>query len=330
VWSLVIQRYVIAIATTGVAWWSFRWKPGRAFSWTVLRGQMGLGGSVALSDVLLIVLARSQDLIITRVLGLHATGVYRVSWKTIEVISQGLIIPISSVSTPALAKLRHDMGAFERGYLNIVGATAVLAMPAIVGVGVLSDQIIPLLYGAKWHEAVAPALILTLMAVPFLLNNFATPALLVLRKPKAIAKLSVAQLGGTLLFCILAAPFGLVAIAGAYVARAYLTMAYQLWLGQQATGIRAMRVLKTVMPSLVASTAMAVVLLLTTRYVLPMQSDPSTEQRIVRLVVSVVGGGVVYLVLGAILYGPVRRRQLITMATQMIRRSGAPVDPVAP
>jgi len=58
-------------------------------------------------------------------------------------------------------------------------------------------------------------------------------------------------------FCSLAAPFGLRAIAIAYVVRSYLTLALQLWLFQRSTGVAAAKVLKSILPQVIAAAAMA-------------------------------------------------------------------------
>ncbi|MFD2135396.1 polysaccharide biosynthesis C-terminal domain-containing protein [Novosphingobium resinovorum] len=101
--------------------------------------------------------------------------------------------------------------------------------------------------------------VLCLLAPPFALNFFADPALTVLGKAGIMVRLAGIQLALTLLFCLVAAPYGLVWFAVAYVMRAYVTLALQLALLQRATGVLAREVLGGIAPALGAALVMAIV-----------------------------------------------------------------------
>ena len=137
-------------------------------------------------------------------------------------------MPFSQVSLPALARLQDDLPAFGKAYLRIVGVSAALAFPAIIGFAVLAPDAITLLYGDRWAESAKIAQVLGLMAVPFTINYFAGPALAALGRSGTLAKIAVLQLTLTIVLSLLAAPFGLTAIAAAYVLRAYLTLPVQM------------------------------------------------------------------------------------------------------
>lgn len=257
VWSLVIQRYASETINTLVAWWAFRWRPGFQFSFQTLRQQLPLGGNVAASQLVILFISRAQDVIISRVLGASAVGSYRTAWKSVELIAQGTIMPFSTVSLPTLAKLQNDPVAFQRAYLRIVAASGAISFPCIVGFGLLAGDLIPLIYGPKWADSVPVAHVLIFLAAPYALNFFADPALTAIGRADVIVRLAIVQLVSTIILCTAAAPFGLAAIATAYVVRSYLTLALQLWLFERATAIRAWSVLRAVAPQVLACVVMA-------------------------------------------------------------------------
>jgi len=257
VWSLVVQRYAAETINTLVAWRAFRWLPGFNFSMATLCAQLPLGGNVALSQLVILFISRTQDLIISHALGAGAVGVYRTAWKSTELIAQGTITPFSTVALPTLAKLQAEPDAFRRAYLRIVAISGAISFPCIVGFGLLASDLIPLIYGAKWAPSIPVAQVLTFLVVPYALNFFADPALTALGRSGVIVRLAAVQLVGTVVFCSLAAPFGLRAIAIAYVVRSYLTLALQLWLFQRSTGVVATKVLKSILPQVIAAAAMA-------------------------------------------------------------------------
>jgi O-antigen/teichoic acid export membrane protein len=151
--------------------------------------------------------------------------------RTVEVIAQGAIMPFSQVSLPALARLQDDLPAFGKAYLRIVGVSAALAFPAIIGFALLAPDAVTLLDGDRWAESGKIAQVLGLMAVPFTINYFAGPALAALAalgRSGTLAKIAVLQLTLTIVLSLLAAPFALTAIAAAYVLRAHLTLPVQM------------------------------------------------------------------------------------------------------
>lgn len=310
VWSLVVQRFSSEIINTAVAWWSFRWAPGFRFSWSVLGSQFAFGSSVAAAQLLMTTLHRSQNIILTRVLGPASVGIYWTAWKVTETIAQGVIGPFSTVSLPALAKLQHDREAFAAGYVRMVAACALISFPAMIGAGVLADQIIPLVFGPQWGASIPVAKILSLLVLPIALDFFADPALAALGKSRTILMLAVVKLGGDLVFCIAAAPYGLVAFAVAHVARSYLTLILQMWLLYRVTGIAPRRTLVAIAPALMATLAMAACVA-GLKVLVPAPHASDFMPAVAWVVLEVLAGALVYAALVTVLLGRVGRAELV-------------------
>ena len=205
-WSLVVQRAVSEVAGTAMAWQAYRWLPGRRYSSAVLRELAGHGMSMTITQLLFVGLVRIQDIIIGRVIGAAAVGVYRTAWRTVELIAQGVIMPFSLVSLPTLARLQDDLPAFRKAYLRMVSVSAALAFPAIIGFAVLAPHAITLIFGARWAESAKIAQVLGLMAVPFTLNYFAGPALAALGRSGTLAKIAALNLTLTVVLSLIAVP----------------------------------------------------------------------------------------------------------------------------
>jgi O-antigen/teichoic acid export membrane protein len=256
-WSLVVQRGVAELAGTGMAWQAYPWWPGRAFSTRVLRELSGYSITMTYTQLLYVALVRVQDVIIGRFIGAAAVGQYRTAWRTVELISQGVIMPFTQVALPTLGRLQDDLPAFRKAYLRITAVCSAVAVPAIVGFAVIAPDAIPLVFGAQWRPAAPVAQVLGLMAVPFTLNRFAAPALATLGRYTTLARFSSLQLVLTVVMSIAAAPYGVVAIAGAYVARAYLMLPFQMWAFKRHSGLGYGEVLRSVAPAFGTSALMA-------------------------------------------------------------------------
>ncbi len=290
-WSLVVQRGVTELAGTAMAWHAYRWMPGRRFSAEVLRELAGFSASMTLTQILFVALVRVQDVIIGRTIGTAAVGVYRTAWRTVELIAQGMIMPFSQVSLPTLGRLQDDLPAFRKAYLRIIAVSAALAFPAIVGFAVLAPHAIPFIFGDQWQESARIAQVLGCMAVPFTLNRFAGPALATLGRSALLAKIAALQLVLTVGMTLAAAPYGLVAIAVAYVARAYLILPIQMWAFRKYSGLGYGELLRSIAPPLFTSLIMAGALLVLDRLL-----GPRFEHRAVHLLFMVSAGFAVYAV----------------------------------
>lgn len=319
VWALVVQRLTSETIGTLTAWWSFRWIPGRHWHWRTLKAQLALGSSITASQLLLVGLGRVQDIIISRVIGLAQVGVYRTAWKSVDVISQGMIVPFVGVTAPTLLKLVDDREAFRRAYLRLIGTSAFVSFPAIVGVGAIADQLVPLLYGPHWSASVPVAQILSLLVLPFALNFFADPGLTVLGKSKVIAQLAMVQLALTTVMCLAAAPYGLVAFSLAYVTRAYLTMGLQLFLFQREAKVRAADILAAVRLPLLASAGMAAVLY-GGRALFPAPPALHDIRTVARLAAFVAAGGASYAALILLFVSRDRRREVLALLSGAMSR----------
>jgi O-antigen/teichoic acid export membrane protein len=212
------------------------------------------------TQVLYVALVRVQDVIIGRFIGTAAVGQYRTAWRTVDLIAQGVIMPFSQVALPTLGRLQDDLPAFRKAYLRMTAVCSAVALPAIVGFSVLARDAIPLVFGPQWGPAAPVAQVLGLMALPFILNRFAAPALATLGHYGTLARLSTIQLVLTIFLSLAAAPHGLVAMAWAYVARAYLVLPVQLLAFKRHSGLGYGETLRSIWPA-VGTTALMVVAL---------------------------------------------------------------------
>lgn len=288
-WALVIQRLVTEIVNAVLARLSYRWKPGGGFSWGMLRRNLGLNGSLTATQLVFIFTQRLQDLVIGSVIGVGAVGIYRTAWRTVELIANGAIQPFSTVAMQTLARVKDDRAEMLDAYRWMISKASALSFPALVGFGSLAPLAIPAVFGDKWGEAGNLAQIFAFMALPFTLNFFASPALGAAGASRALLFVGGCQLALTALLTSLAAPFGLHAVAWAYVLRAYLTLPLQVVVLKRCSGIGFRHTMAALWEPLLASAIMGLFVHFALREV-----DLVTPNRWGQLVLTVGSGGLVY------------------------------------
>jgi O-antigen/teichoic acid export membrane protein len=132
---------------------------------------------------------------------------------------------------------------------------------------VLAPRAIPFIFGDQWEASASIAQLLGFMVVPFTLNRFAGPALATLGHSGLLAKIAGLQLALTVVMTLAAAPYGLLAIAAAYVARAYLVLPIQMWAFKKYSGLGYGELMRAVALPLLTSLFMAAALLALDRFV---------------------------------------------------------------
>jgi O-antigen/teichoic acid export membrane protein len=288
-WSLVVQRGVTEVFAALMIWRAYPWRPGWRFSPTVLREVAAFSSNMTLIAVLSTALIRLQDMVIGRLVGVVAVGVYRTAWRTVGLISQTAILPFAQVSLPVLARLQDDLPALGKAYLRIVRVSSALAFPAILGFSALAPDAITLVFGDHWAASAGIARLLGLLAVPFTLNYFASSALAAINRSGTLAWITALQAALTAALSVMASRYGLEAIAASYVICAYLTLPVQLHALKRYAGLTYGSMIRSIGPTLMASVAMGAVLLALYQ---PVRAH--LDSRIGFLSVMVLAGAVIY------------------------------------
>jgi O-antigen/teichoic acid export membrane protein len=291
VWALVVQRLVTEVVNTLMSWQAYRWVPGLHFSWRELRRIAGFGANVSVTHIIGLMQRRAQDVVIGATIGAAAVGIYRVAWRTSELITVGTIQPFTNVALQTLSRLQDDSAGVVKAYRWMVTTSSMAAFPALIGFGVIAPDAVPAIYGAKWAEAGQLAQIFAFLALPVPLASFAIPLLTALGRADSVRTQAIITMVLTVIVTLLAAPYGIFAVACAYVGRTYLTLPLQVWFTRRATGIRPRDTLAAIAAPLGASAVMAGGVWLFMELIRPHVPEP-----LIRIVLAVGVGAVVYAV----------------------------------
>lgn len=260
VWSLVVQRLVTESIGTILSWTAYRWRPTAEFDGRQAIENLRFGGNLTIAQLISLFIVRIQDILIGLAMGPVAVGTYRVAWRCAEIFGIGAIQPFSTVALQTFSRVRDNPAALRHAYRSLLGLCALVSFPALVGFGILSDRLIVLMFGDKWHESGQLGHIFAFMAVPFTLNYFASPALSAMGDSGKQRTLAIVQLTTTVLITWLMLPWGLWWVAVGYVFRAYFTLPLQVMFLRSSAGITLRDTVSAIFPAFAASTLMGALL----------------------------------------------------------------------
>jgi O-antigen/teichoic acid export membrane protein len=149
-WALVAQALAATATTTVAIWLLASWRPRLTYSRASLAKLWGFGAPVFGARALAFLSRNTDNLLVGRVLGAQALGVYSVAYSVIVLPFERIIGPLQAVLQPALARLQDDVAEARRLWLTGVRAAAGIMMPATVGAIVLAPDLVHVVLGARW------------------------------------------------------------------------------------------------------------------------------------------------------------------------------------
>jgi PST family polysaccharide transporter len=217
IWALVLGHLASHLTRTGLLWISSGWRPtrgGRLWSPELLR----FGGTLTLINILDWSADGFLFLSVGKALGVRSLGVYRVSFEASRMSYYGLPALAGSVGLTGYASLLGDANELRRLMLKGLRIVNALAFPVAACIAALAPWIVPVVWGAKWLEAVPVLCVLALMGLAAPMANVVWPFYLSSGRLSALLKISVVRLSAYVVFISLAAGFGVLAVAAVHVA----------------------------------------------------------------------------------------------------------------
>ncbi len=111
------------------------------------------------------VVNEGDTLLIGKILGLEALGIYDIAFKLANIVNIQLVPIISNISLPVFAKNQNDLSKVRSHYLYMISVLAFTMFPIFGFLIIFGEQIIHLLYGPEWNNAILPFKILCLFAI---------------------------------------------------------------------------------------------------------------------------------------------------------------------
>jgi PST family polysaccharide transporter len=226
VWSLVAQLLASAIVQTALVWVAARWTPRLHVDLSELSSMFRFGLSILSSRLLTVLETRVQDAIIGLVLGVSAVGYYRIAWRGQEIMTQLTVRPISAIALPTFSHLQRDPSKLRTAYVNMCHLVGIFLFPLFIGSALVSPDLIPFVFGDKWDNSIVVFQILCGNVFVYTLFYLYDPVLIAVGQTGTLLRNRILQTATSTAAVAIGAPFGLQAVAAAYVLRLVVIAPY--------------------------------------------------------------------------------------------------------
>jgi len=163
-WSAVIPKIVVAVAYAAITRAKVAPRKPTSVSPDMRRGLFDFCRMVIASESLNTIRANADNLIVGKVLGLEAFGIYVFAFNNGSGIASGLASALGQSVQPYLSKGKSAGDMLARFQTSVISMSLVI-MPLIVLQVALAPWYVPLIYGAKWTPAIPSVMLMCLGAL---------------------------------------------------------------------------------------------------------------------------------------------------------------------
>jgi polysaccharide transporter, PST family len=261
VWALVGMQLLFAATSVVVLWLALPWRPSLQLSVLDFRSLLAFGARVVGSDLMTFLSRNADNFLIGVALGPTVLGLYAVAYRILDATQALLVNVARKVAFPALSTLQDEPDRLRRAYLRLSRTAAVAVLPAYLGMALVAPELIVLLFGQRWAASGPIATVLFLSGPALTLQAFSISLLYATGHPDVYFRFRIVTTVTTVLAFVIAVPFGVLAVAGAFALSGYLVLPLILrWL-ERYGGVPQMEALSALAGVFAASAVMSVVVL---------------------------------------------------------------------
>lgn len=200
-WAVVLQAVVMQLVATSTLLLLDRRKLPFCFDWSFLQSLIVVGFPVAVKAVSWNLMNRGIVIILGITSGAAVVGYYNLANRLIELPRTAIYGGLMSYALPVFSRRKQDTDAIRNFYRQASLLSTIILAPCFVGLALVSERIVLLIFGDKWAPSIVTLQILALVAGVSLLFVFTSSVLIALKKQTMTLK---AELSGTLVALIVA------------------------------------------------------------------------------------------------------------------------------
>jgi O-antigen/teichoic acid export membrane protein len=203
-----------------------------------MRDLLSFGGNVSIARLLWFFFTQADVLIVGKLLGKEMLGLYSVAMHLASLPVQRVSSILNQVAFPVLSRLQNDRTNLSGYLLSAMRVLSFFAFPVLWGISCTANEIVPLLLGQNWTEAILPLQLLSLMMPWRMVANFLPTATDAIGRPDlGLRNVLLASLVMPVAFLI-ASQWGIVGVAVAWVTVYPLVLLINVWQMLKVIGLR--------------------------------------------------------------------------------------------
>lgn len=215
-WAIWLGTLAGIVCNVALVWILDPWRPSFRIRMAGTRGMLTFGANLAGFNFLNFLSRNLDNVLIARVWGSHAVGLYDRSYRLMMFPLQNINGPLGRVMLPILGRLSDDGPRYRASFLTALRAIALVSVPGVGVAAAASDRLLPLLLGKQWTEAVPIFFWLSLAALTQPISNAVGWLFVTSGRTASMMRWGLFSAVTTLIAFVIGLPWGAVGVAMAY------------------------------------------------------------------------------------------------------------------
>jgi O-antigen/teichoic acid export membrane protein len=162
-WALVLGG-LIGVLVSSIATVASRPYPLHLPRWTALRPVFDFTKHIFFSRIFWYSYSNSDFIVAGKRLGTDALGAYSYAWTLASMPVDKISAMVIGVTSSMFAAVQHDLPALRRYFLMVTEGLAIVAFPTTIGIALVAQDLVPVVFGEKWVAMIVPLQILAAYA----------------------------------------------------------------------------------------------------------------------------------------------------------------------
>jgi O-antigen/teichoic acid export membrane protein len=233
-WAIISNFVTYCVVSTALVWFLLDWRPKFLFSRTSARNLGGFSSKVFGAMMLSWGNSNVDTVLVGRVLGAPALGAYALAYNTTQIPVQVVSGTFLQAITPAYSRIQRDRERLERAWLRNKRMAVAVVAPSLMTLVVVAPDLVSVLFGANWDEAVTPLRLLCLGAIAISLGALNWSVLQARGEGGVLFRVSLFTSVVTWLAFVLGLAWGIVGVAAFYAGARWLLVVPTTWMTTRA------------------------------------------------------------------------------------------------
>jgi PST family polysaccharide transporter len=229
-WTLVAHAAIVPAGSAIGAWIMAGWVPGRPRRAHGIRRMIAYGSTITVNSIAVYLAYNIDKVLIGRFWGAEPLGIYGRAYQLMNLPTDTLHYTVGTVAFPALSRLQNDPERLRHYFLTIYRFFLAVALPVTVICGLFAEDVVLVLLGEQWREAVKVFRLLSPTILVFALINPMGWLMYATGHVMRSLKIAIAIMFTVVIGYAIGLPAGITGVAlGFSIAMALLTIPFMIW-----------------------------------------------------------------------------------------------------
>lgn len=166
VWSIVLAMVLSTGVWIIVTWKNHSWRPPQSISFKKWKVVINFGRNILGVELLNKLGDQIDYLIVGKVLGLNALGIYFFAFNAGSGITMNVVNSLISALYPHLCAVRETLEGLKYEYFSSLKKVAKFLIPLVLLQSILAPFYVPIIFGEKWSEGIPILILICLSVIP--------------------------------------------------------------------------------------------------------------------------------------------------------------------